>query len=334
MIDPRVNRRALILLLTCVAGCSSLKKSQPILEMQELEAMTAGRLEAEYVGTNACLQACHYHDELRRHWDASTMGVAMDTTADMPAVDCESCHGPGSLAIANLTDEKVREDTAKGMQTACNYDTFIDIKNLPAPAQSLICLRCHTAESSFNLHAWASSAHAAGDVSCTGCHDIHAGPDLVTPYAERSRLCTSCHGRAVAQFSLPSAHPLRENKVTCTDCHDPHGANVAGLLRETTAETCAACHPEVVAPFAFAHADVMEECSTCHAAHGSMHDNLLAVNEPYLCMRCHASHPVRTASGPSGIEAKSTFFTRCSDCHAAVHGSDVPAPSGRGTFLR
>jgi len=39
----------------------------------------------------------------------------------------------------------------------------------PAQAKSLICLKCHTANATFNLHNWNASTHNMSDVSCSDC---------------------------------------------------------------------------------------------------------------------------------------------------------------------
>ena len=67
--------------------------------------MIVGSLYADYVGTQNCLAACHEHDQLRLYFDTSTMGAQLKKESGMPLVDCESCHGPGSLAIKDLTPE-------------------------------------------------------------------------------------------------------------------------------------------------------------------------------------------------------------------------------------
>ena len=86
-------------LLIPVFGCETLKASKPIIPMKEYEALIVGRLDANYVGTRNCLSACHVHDKIRTDFDASTMGAQLSRKSGMPTVDCESCHGPGSLAI-------------------------------------------------------------------------------------------------------------------------------------------------------------------------------------------------------------------------------------------
>ncbi len=327
----------LVLLIVILAGCETLKISKPIMPVREYEKLIVGRLDAQYVGTQNCLSACHYHDTIRRNFEASTMGVQLTRKSGMPVVNCESCHGPGSLAIEGLTPEKVAEDAKEGKQTACNYDTFIDIKNLPPQAQSLICLKCHTANATFNLHNWNAGAHAISDVSCIDCHNIcktfkKGGPDLTVKPRDTAAMCYKCHQEVIAAFSLPSRHPVPEKRIFCTDCHDAHGTTNDKLLKKPTIkEACTQCHAEKEGPFAFEHADTTEDCKTCHSPHGSVNDKLLLLREPFLCLQCHSGH--RTSS-TSTAESKSARFTRCTDCHSQIHGTDIPSASGEGRFIQ
>jgi len=332
-----LNKACLIavVVFALVGGCSGLKESRPILPIREYEKMIVGNLNADYVGTQNCLAACHVHDKLKLFFDASTMGAQLKKESGMPLVDCESCHGPGSLAIKGLTSELVERNAKLGIKTACDHKTLIDLKNLPATAQSLICLKCHTANATFNLHNWNAGVHAVNEVSCFACHDIHASPDLkVTPLAS-GKLCFSCHKSAQAQFSLPSHHPLKEGRVFCVDCHNPHGGFAEqGLLRDSVKETCVQCHPDKRGPFLYEHADVGEECLNCHSPHGSVNSRLLSAREPFLCLQCHEGHRVDASAGGPSISAERAraFYTRCTDCHSRIHGSDLPSTSGAGRF--
>ncbi|GAB4390360.1 MAG: DmsE family decaheme c-type cytochrome [Thermodesulfovibrionales bacterium] len=321
---------ALAMALLALAGCESLKTSKPIVPVREYEKLVVGRFDANYVGTRNCLKACHYHDRILKDFEASTMGAQMRETG-LPVVDCETCHGPGSLAIAGLTREKVEEAEREGRRLSCDYETFIDIENLPAQARSLICLKCHTANATFNLHNWNSGVHALSDVSCSDCHRIHAGPDLIVRPREAYRMCFECHGEVRAEFALPSHHPVLERKVICTDCHDPHGTTSDKLLRrESVKATCTACHAEKEGPYVFEHADVTEDCTNCHNQHGSVNNFLLKERVPFLCLQCHDGH--RT-SGASPAEWNAAFYTRCTDCHSQIHGTDLPSPRGKGLFI-
>jgi DmsE family decaheme c-type cytochrome len=323
-------------LLLIMSGCNGLKDSKPILPIREYEKMVVGNLYADYVGTENCLAACHEHDRLRHFFDSSTMGIQLKKESGMPLVDCESCHGPGSLAIEGLTADLVETNRRLGIKTACNYKTLIDLKNLPATAQSLICLKCHTANATFNLHNWNAGQHALNEVSCFECHDVHASPDLkVTPLAS-GKLCFSCHQSAQAEFYLPSHHPLNEGRVFCVDCHDPHGGfSQNHLLKDTVRETCIQCHPDKRGPFLYEHADVIEDCLNCHSPHGSVNSQLLNAREPFLCLQCHEGHRLnREEGGSSSASRIRAFYTRCTDCHSRIHGSDLPSGSGEGRFIQ
>lgn len=332
-------KRSLLGMAVAVAllsSCAGLKGSKPILPIREYEKMIVGNIDANYIGTQNCLSACHVHDRLKLAFDASTMGAQLRKESGMPIVDCESCHGPGSLAVKKLTRELVEANAKLGITTACDFKTLINLKKLPAPAQSLICLKCHSANATFNLHNWNAGVHAINDVSCFSCHNIHAGPDLkVTPRAS-GRLCFTCHPSIQAQFSLPSHHPLKEGRVFCVDCHNPHGGFAGqALLQDTVKETCVQCHADKRGPFRFEHADVAENCLTCHSPHGSVNRRLLNVREPFLCLQCHEGHRINTGTGDSiSAERARALYTRCTDCHSRIHGSDIPSASGRGKFTR
>jgi len=250
-------RKAVILIIIVnfiLVGCAALKESRPIFPIKEYEKMLAGRLDADYVGNERCLEACHRHDKLAKDFAASTMGAFVKPGTGMPMVDCESCHGPGSLAIEGFTREIVRKEEVKGNKVACFFQTLIDWRTLPHQAQSLLCLKCHTANATFNLHDWNVSTHAINDVSCSNCHKIHAGPNLIVRPRETFEMCYKCHEDKKVEFSLPSHHPVPERKIFCTDCHDTHGTSSDKLLRKNTVkETCAQCHAEKEGPFVFEH---------------------------------------------------------------------------------
>lgn len=318
----------LLLVVAALAACNG-RATKPLLPVAEYERMIVGRVDAEYVGTDNCVSKCHRHDKITDDFKHSVHGEQIKPETGLPLVNCESCHGPGSLAVAKIDESKKK----LGDKASCDHGTLLDLKKLPAQAQSLICLRCHSSASTPTLAHWPSSIHAQHDVSCFSCHRLHDGPQQKVRHEQMAELCYQCHPDVKTQFNLFSHHPVREKKMDCFDCHDPHGSTQPKLLKGTTErETCTRCHMEKSGPFVFEHGDVTERCTSCHAPHGSVTRRLLNTTMPYLCLQCHSGAHQRLLSADS--REKAIFARRCTDCHTMIHGSDTPDRQGKGTLRR
>lgn len=319
-----------IFLLLTASACSdlaTLRSDQPLLPVRDYERMIVGRLDADYIGNDQCLAKCHKHDTIAKNFQASIHGEQIEAGSGLPLVNCESCHGPGSLAVAHIDE-----------QQKCDFDTLLKIKELPAQAQALICLKCHSASSTPVLQYWNAGNHANSDISCFSCHKLHQGPQQKVSRHDVAELCYNCHQAVRNQFNNVSHHPVPEHKVGCTDCHNPHGTAGEHNLKGTTVrEMCTRCHMEYQGPFVYEHADVTEDCTNCHNPHGSPNNNLLRVAQPFLCMQCHAGHQEKNhptlVDAPAGSSFKPAFYSRCTDCHSAIHGTDIPSGKGKGTFI-
>ncbi len=312
---------ASILVVAC-NDVTTLRSSQPIKPVMDYEALLVGDLEANYIGDENCLSKCHTHDKIYSDFKRSIHGDQISEDTGLPLVNCESCHGPGSKAVEQIDNQ------------TCDFKTLLPLDEFPKQAQALICLKCHSAASTPNLTSWNASVHALNDVSCFDCHQLHKGPQQKVSRHEQEELCTGCHTQVKMEFSQFSHHPVPEHKMACTDCHDPHlSTNRKNLKGVTTKALCTRCHMEYQGPFVYEHADVTEECTNCHRPHGSPNEPLLEVSQPFLCMQCHAGHESVQQRSLSSFEMKQAFFTRCTDCHSAIHGTDIPSAHGRGTFI-
>jgi len=252
-------------------------------------------------------------------------------------VECEQCHGPGSLHVEGGGD----------------VSKIISFRQRSAHDANGVCLSCHARDA--NLRNWMAGAHASNHLRCTECHQTHnynakgkarsdGSLDVMTPARvsnvenlvpeakaimqprwQANDACLRCHQTERGQMSLPYHHPLREGKMSCADCHDPHGGAAGNNLRmANTNQLCLSCHSEYRGPFAYQHPPVTENCMTCHTAHGSPNTNLLSVSEPALCLQCHAGH-----HNGAGLP----ITDRCTNCHGSIHGTDTPTPSGGSRFV-
>jgi DmsE family decaheme c-type cytochrome len=154
-------------------------------------------------------------------------------------------------------------------------------------------------------------------------------------------MCYDCHTDKKAASFMPSHHPIAEGKMSCQDCHNPHGGETSFTLGDSGRELCFSCHADVEGPHVYEHAPVNEDCGLCHDPHGTVADNLLKQSEPALCLNCHAMHFHATVesvpgdfevplaperAGTSSLDSwKRGMLTKCTQCHTAIHGSDLPS---------
>jgi DmsE family decaheme c-type cytochrome len=237
-------------------------------------------------------------------------------------LQCEACHGPGGKHTGKIKKGDTRPPMIRfGRDSAA-----------PVAVQNGVCLACH--EKSLSAE-WHAGPHAANDVTCASCHDLHATKDPVLSARTQDEVCYTCHVTKRAEFLRPYAHPLKQGKVACSDCHQPHGTSAASQLVESSVnQTCYQCHAEKRGPFLWEHAPVAEDCAICHSPHGSSNPGMLKSRGPLLCQSCHSQqgHP-SFAYGPSNLPGGSgpvvstLALGNCMNCHSQVHGSNHPSGS-------
>ena len=68
----------LVSLLISCSDMSTIHQDFPIKPVREYERMIVGRLDADYVGNDACLAKCHAHDPLYRDFQHSVHASQVD----------------------------------------------------------------------------------------------------------------------------------------------------------------------------------------------------------------------------------------------------------------
>lgn len=225
--------------------------------------------------------------------------------------DCESCHGAGSLHAASEAPADTR---------------------FPSSAD---CLTCHESGRATHL-AWATGEHERAGLICSDCHNPHNREPNNVRQAEHASygftdpntsLCITCHPDVASRLRLPSHHPVAEGMLGCTDCHSPHGDTQTTLGART--QLCTSCHQDHAGPWIYEHPPAAEDCTACHQPHGTASYNLLDTSQPALCLSCHSLPDDRHLKAGEGLSAgdsvtsavATAFYSRCTDCHGAIHGS-------------
>jgi DmsE family decaheme c-type cytochrome len=260
----------------------------------------------DFVGAETCITC---HEEVGKGF-ASNPHSKLAEAHGKTGVTCEGCHGPGRAHVEGGGDVTKIFNPAKA--TAKEVDKT--------------CLGCHQGKHS-NFE---RSAHGEGNVSCIGCHSIHAGEDKehLLKLAQPT-LCFQCHTDVKPQFSMPFHHKVNEGLVRCSDCHDPHGSFEKKGLKSAAQQdaVCVKCHTEVAGPFVYEHAVVRTEgCTACHFPHGGPNPRLLnRANVNTICLQCHTTSPNFTTAGtPTGpAHNQAMQYQSCIICHADIHGSNV-----------
>ena len=251
------------------------------------------------------------------------------TVADARTPTCTSCHGESDKHVNDAGTNPQRASPDVVFAARFNNKTSKE-------DQSRTCLGCHRKDAK-RSH-WEGSIHPSRDVSCSNCHTVHAARDRVLTKITQPEVCFACHKEQRAQYQRPSRHPILEGKVSCSDCHNPPGTIGPKLMkRDSVVDACFQCHMEKCGPFVRPHEPVTEDCTNCHAPHGTTVENMLKARPPFLCNECHSPHgaampqlanqtPPPAVIGKTGINY--TQGRGCVNCHTEVHGSNNPQRGG------
>ncbi len=175
-------------------------------------------------------------------------------------IDCERCHGAGSLHVAEKQLGKII-DTSKGPDYS-----IVNPRRLPIDLQNNVCQRCHLQgiavlndgktfldyhpgmklsevmnvfmpeyEGAQDKMIMASHVERmkksrcfveSGKMSCITCHNPHVSVKF-TPRSQYLNACQSCHSGAKGQVACTEKESVRAAKNNdCVTCHMPHNGSI------------------------------------------------------------------------------------------------------------
>ena len=175
-------------------------------------------------------------------------------------IDCERCHGPGSLHILDRQTNKI-VDTSKGPDYS-----IVNPRRLPAELQNNVCQRCHLqgiavlndGKSFFDFHPGMKlsevmnvfmpeyegaqdkmimASHVermkksrcfveSGQMSCITCHNPHISVRF-TPRTQYTNACQTCHSGAQGKNACTETAAVRATKNNdCITCHMPRNGSI------------------------------------------------------------------------------------------------------------
>jgi Flp pilus assembly protein TadD len=167
-------------------------------------------------------------------------------------IDCERCHGPGSLHVREKLAGKI-VDTSK----TPDY-TIVNPRRLPTELQNSVCQRCHLqgiavlndGKTFFDfrpgmplsqvMNVFMPEYEGARDKMIMASHVERMMKSRC--YAESGKMsCITCHNPHVSVKETP----LAQYTAACNQCHNPaagHGCAAPEADRRAKADNCMVCH--------------------------------------------------------------------------------------------
>ncbi len=209
-----------------------------------------------------------------------------------PGIQCEECHGKGSLHARSPKD----------------YSMTID-------RSSAQCGKCHLRDDPYVIDASGGYirhheqydeilASKKAGMACVECHDPHVGLHKFNPERDQAikNKCESCHFQETASF-MNSELGHYAAQVECIDCHMPYAAKSATAV-DTLNKADVRSHL-----FAINTDPAAEMFSASGPANGYL-------TVEYVCIQCHATKDKAWAlSYANRSHAEPAGPTTCFDCH-------------------
>jgi len=181
----------------------------------EAAVSTPADVTVTVAGTSSCSMVCHTDIH---------SGYAQTAHADS-GVGCQSCHGPGSVHIADPVNKKLSSSNWPGVCGQCHLE-FAELQKAN-----------HSDPLPFGYY----EPSAGRLTSCFKCHYTEGYIGAVEQTAK------PFHEFSYFPFTPVAVVPKDTPNVSCSICHDPHEAetgNPYGLRTGSAGTACDTCHYE------------------------------------------------------------------------------------------
>jgi hypothetical protein len=179
-------------------------------------------------------------------------------------IDCERCHGPGSIHV-NARRTGSRVDTATEIDR-----TIVNPAKLPIGRQFDVCQRCHlqgnaVLKEGSSFYSFRPGMDLSKHISVfmpkyEGAEDEF----IMASHAERLKL-SPCFIRSAEKTGTANALRPFKGAMTCVTCHNPH-VSVTETGKDVFNNACRSCHAVSAASVTAAHKKIgkWQNCVTCH----------------------------------------------------------------------
>jgi tetratricopeptide (TPR) repeat protein len=261
-----------------------------------------------YQRWNTMCADCH-STNLVKAYDPATDSFA--THFDGVDVDCEACHGPGSL---HAGDPAIPPPALAVTERRWNFEAGRTIASRvpagPSPAEGEVCAQCHS------RRAQLVDGHTAGEPLLDAYRPSLLDEGL---YHADGQIDDE-----VYEYGSFLQSRMAAAGVTCSDCHEPH----SGELRAEGNGVCAQCHLASTYDRPEHHhheaATAAADCVSCHMR-----------EETYMVVDPRRDHSFRVPR--PDLSASLGSPNACNDCHADQSSEWAAArvaewyPEGRST---
>ena len=184
-------------------------------------------------------------------------------------IDCERCHGPGSLH-AKMKMSGLLVDTSKGPD-----HTIVNPKKLPYPLQIDVCQRCHL-QGNTVLNKGKTVFDFCPGMKLSDVEDVY----LPVYENQEKGFLMAAHAERLQKSKCFLKTQNNTSGLNCITCHNPHiSVKVTG--REYFISKCMECHAKPHVKDAEILKTKGSDCITCHMPHSE------AVDIPHVSITDH-----------------------------------------------